>query len=339
MGREWAADVSVLQDKALPTRCTPKNWSKTAVLVVIAVLVGVVRGDLEADALLNVSYVGSAAIHCHDGTDPACVPSLRVTPAAAARTGAVWAREAVPLDEAWEATLTVRMAAGASTACPALDESQPTCVQRGGHGMAVVVQDAAADPLTVIGDGGNGVGYAGIAGAAAVEFDTWFDAALDDLHDNHVGVQAGGPGVPLTAAHADGLGFSAELPDLGDGEAHRLRVAYAPVLDRGVLHPELCAATGSCGRLQSTEALASLLAAGMGDSAPLGSLHVYVDGAAEAVLVAAVGLRWAVPRSSARAGVTLGVTASTGDAQWQTHDVESWEICRAGVCRAVFQPS
>lgn len=294
-------------------------------------------GQLLASALANLSLVGDAEIYCHDGTDPGCAPAVRLTQAGTSRVGAAWVRAAVDPSAGWEVTLTVRMTAGGATACPVVGSAGASCLQRGGHGLALVVQDSQASPLLSIGTGGRGLGYAGLAGAVVAEFDTWYDPDLDDLYDNHAAVLAGGPAAAASPDHAGDLAATAELPDLGDGEAHVLRVVYAPVFDPDILHPVRCVAIGACGRLESTERLGELVAAGMAD-AGTGTLTVWVDGAAEAALIAPVRLDWAVGRNSARAGVTVGVTAATGAMQWQAHDVERWEMCAAGSCSSVFVP-
>lgn len=300
----------------------------------LALCDGSALSDLTAT---RVSYAGDAQIVCHDGTDATCTPALRLTLAEAGQAGAVWWR--VPVDPAvpWEARFTVRMSRGGSTACPELDGAQSLCLQRGGHGMAFVLQDQAVAPLLVVGDGGPALGYGGLTGAVAVELDTWFDPPQEDLYNNHVAAMASGPTAQLDGGHAQALAASADLADLASGANRTFRVVYSPLLDPDLLHPVRCAAIGACDAVQTSEQLGRLLRQdplGTG----MGSLSVHADGSASPLFVAPVQLTFAVPLLSGRAGLTAGFTAATGDRQWQSHDVERWEMCVSGVCQPVFVP-
>ena len=76
------------------------------------------------------------------------------------------------------------------------------------------------------GDVGGGLGYHALPNSLAVEFDTFWNSEHDPLPvGQHVAVHSGG-----TAANNAGaapLG-SAQLPPIQDGNAHAVRIVYAP---------------------------------------------------------------------------------------------------------------
>lgn len=60
-----------------------------------------------------------------------------------------------------------------------------SCKVHGGDGFAFVLQ---LDPnvTSTLGQGGEGMGYAGIRNALVVEFDTWYNPEQGDLFTDHV---------------------------------------------------------------------------------------------------------------------------------------------------------
>jgi hypothetical protein len=59
----------------------------------------------------------------------------------------------------------------------------------GGEGFAFVLQGESPD---AIGDGGGGLGYAGIADHLAIEFDTFCNPGYDDISSNHIAIVSAG---------------------------------------------------------------------------------------------------------------------------------------------------
>jgi hypothetical protein len=248
--------------------------------------------------------------------------------------------------------------AGASPSCAELSEVNEFCATRGGHGFALVVQrdgaglgDGTGD-ATLVGTGGNQLGFGGLRNAVAVEFDTWFDAALVDPFDNHVAVQAERVrGAGLTADHRYHLALSPDLPDMGDGDVHSIRVVYRSALSDAALDPLRCGgASATCATevLQSSEHFAHLVENGVFDSA-LGVLEVFVDdfatprAMAPLALSSLLNLHAPLTGGAAPGFATLGITAATGARQWQTHRVWDWHMCSSnaggggGTCRWVFR--
>ena len=58
--------------------------------------------------------------------------------------------------------------------------------------------------------------YGGIQNAIAVEFDTWYDAELNDPYENHVAVLTRGVN-SLRADHGSHIGSCLDVPDITDG--------------------------------------------------------------------------------------------------------------------------
>ena len=95
-------------------------------------------------------------------------------------------------------------------------------------GIAFVVQTG---PDTAIGAGGGGIGYEGIAGSLAVEFDTYLNREdRNDPNANHIAVQTNGTGAN-TARHSstNTLAINSSLPfTIADGNVHDVRIVYVP---------------------------------------------------------------------------------------------------------------
>lgn len=68
--------------------------------------------------------------------------------------------------------------------------------KQGGEGIAFVLQGESPEAL---GDGGGGLGYAGIADSLAIEFDTFCNVGYDDLSSNHIAVVAAGVELAATS--------------------------------------------------------------------------------------------------------------------------------------------
>ncbi|HKY90357.1 MAG TPA: L-type lectin-domain containing protein [Nevskiaceae bacterium] len=85
--------------------------------------------------------------------------------------------------------------------------------EKGGEGLAFVLQGESPEAL---GNGGGGLGYAGIADSLAIEFDTFCNEGYDDLSSNHIAVVAAG--VELA---------SAAIPrDVDDGNVRYVWIDY-----------------------------------------------------------------------------------------------------------------
>lgn len=95
-------------------------------------------------------------------------------------------------------------------------------------GIVFVVHTAGAN---AIGPGGGYLGYEGIPGSLAVEFDTFFNGPGPDLNDpngNHVAIQSRGT-LPNTASHGPATLAINSSPGFGiaDGNVHTVNIVYA----------------------------------------------------------------------------------------------------------------
>lgn len=99
---------------------------------------------------------------------------------------------------------------------------------RGGDGLAFVLQNAAAG-TAAIGNGGGGLGYTGIPNSLAVEFDTFNNLTPDEPNSNHIAVYSGGTGPNDSLNAAFQLGVNGNLASqLRQDTPHTARLLYNP---------------------------------------------------------------------------------------------------------------
>jgi hypothetical protein len=140
---------------------------------------------------------------------------LRLTADKDYQTGAAWLFSQQPVGSGFTATFDWRIA-----------HTQAV----GADGFAFVIQNANG---LALGDGGDGIGYSGIANSLAVEFDTWqnlpeeFGGELGDPNDNHISVQSRRT-LSNSADPTFSLGSTATIPLLADGSVHNAKVTYVP---------------------------------------------------------------------------------------------------------------
>lgn len=187
------------------------------------------------------------------------------------------------------------------------------------------------------------MGYASLRNSLAVEFDTFADTPGDatSLHEpgeNHVSVHTRGFAAGNSPNHTYSLGHAAgaRLPDLAAG-IHLVRITYSPTFDAAAAAHPAFAGAGSA-------MLADLLLGGQTDapgapagSAPIfapsawasrgfGTLSVYVDDAAEPVLIVPMNLAATLDLAGTHGRAWVGFTASTGSRVWQVHDILAWHF-------------
>ena len=275
-----------------------------------------------------------------------CAPRLRLTPPRPFKAASVLRFQPVPVLGGWEAGFTLQLSDPARQCTRVKDASFGTashaaCTVAGGDGLAFVVHGDPAAGAGALGEGGGGLGYAGLRSALAVEFDTWYNPGADsgDLPWDHVAVQAS----PAGAGGAVGAGTATRVSGaplrvaLGDGAVHTVRVAY---------HASL--RTDWVSRFVGAPPLLQHLTAGA-DRRPVGTLGVWVDeaeagtgevagsapgraagGALLPTLALPLNINEALRLSADQAWV--GFTAATGGSAWQAHDVLSWYWCAAPGC-------
>jgi len=132
--------------------------------------------------------------------------------------GAVWSKKQVEVREGFTASFTFRMTNGH-------DNEQPDGSFPGADGIVFVVQNAGP---TALGKSGEGIGYAGMSTALAVEYDTYLNPGYGDPNGNHIAVQSGGLGQcrPEHVAPYN-LGITTDIVTMiPDGRIYHGRVDY-----------------------------------------------------------------------------------------------------------------
>ena len=159
-----------------------------------------------------------------DGGAGSTNSALQLTPPAGGQVSSVWYSTPQNVANGFTVWYAVKLtpAISGSNCCTA-------------DGLAFVIQNAAggkpADPvsgssetgsgLSVLGEGGGGLGYGGIDNSVALEMDTFYDSPWDPSDngsndDNHIALQSCGPGVANSPAH---LGTGNCLITLGNGNS------------------------------------------------------------------------------------------------------------------------
>jgi hypothetical protein len=195
---------------------------------------------------------------------------LRLTADQEGQTGAAWLPAKQSVQGGFETTFQWQISRSAQEA--------------GADGFAFVVQNASG---LALGDGGDGIGYSGIANSLAVEFDTLqnppeeFEGELGDPNDNHISVQSRGM-LSNSADPSFSLGSTTTVPFLGDGNVHTAKVVYVP-----------------------------------------GTLTIFLDDLTSPVLIVRVDLGTTLSLDNGQAWV--GFTAATGGRS-QAHDILSFSF-------------
>ncbi|MEO8658238.1 MAG: hypothetical protein ABI693_07195 [Bryobacteraceae bacterium] len=94
-------------------------------------------------------------------------------------------------------------------------------------GFAFVIQKASVNAIGASGLGGY-LGYEGIAGSLAVEFDTYLNSDFADPNANHVAIQSGGTGANTSTHGPATLAMNSSLPfTIADSAVHTAVIVYA----------------------------------------------------------------------------------------------------------------
>jgi hypothetical protein len=212
------------------------------------------------------------------------------------------------------------------------EQGSEWCQARAGDGVALVLSKGGGD-LPGVGEAGSGMGYQGIRGSLALEFDTRENYEHGDVSSNHISWQSSGPGLPNSASHAASLSHTSLIPLLADGYGHRVRVRYDPKLDiEHVQDPTF--------DFNSRASAAKLLAWGGGwvggwvegsggDNDEVwgpspGVMTVWIDDLSRPVLVSPINLP-ALLALSPDDRVFLGLTSSAGEAYARV-EIKSWSM-------------
>lgn len=131
--------------------------------------------------LADLSLVGSAT---------AVDNGIQLTAATAFERSAVWYRRSMDVVNGFTTYFAVQLSEGT-------DSNQRDGYDPGADGFAFVLQNRS---LAAIGDAGQGIGYSGIPGALAIEFDAYRNDGFYDPNGNHLSIQRPVSGI-LTASH------------------------------------------------------------------------------------------------------------------------------------------
>jgi hypothetical protein len=133
--------------------------------------------------------------------------SLRLTPAISNQSGSAWYSNAQSLACGFETSFRFQI-------------TNPT--GNGADGFAFVIQN---NDDRVLGEFGESMGYGGIENSIAIEFDVFQNPF--DLDGNHISVQTNG--IFANNSHPDySLGSTSKIPDISDGNSHRIKIIYSP---------------------------------------------------------------------------------------------------------------
>eukprot|EP01090_Pellita_catalonica_P014001 TRINITY_DN3460_c0_g1_i5.p1 TRINITY_DN3460_c0_g1~~TRINITY_DN3460_c0_g1_i5.p1 ORF type:complete len:373 (-),score=40.82 TRINITY_DN3460_c0_g1_i5:6-1124(-) len=131
--------------------------------------------------------------------------NIRLTPASNDKRGAVWFKEMIGIKNGFISKFKF-------------------CIRNAGaDGFAFVIQCASPK---VLGEGGSGLGYQGVAKSLAVEFDNYASVdRCEDPNGNHISIHTNGK--RANSAHHDySIACNIEIPPLADGEVHSVEVVY-----------------------------------------------------------------------------------------------------------------
>ena len=176
----------------------------------------------------GLNYAGDAELvslqgplECFSGAE-GCVSAVRLTKSEKNSTGAVWYNTMQRVELGFEATFSFRINE-LSQHCKTAVVIEERCMERGGDGIAFVVHENGYNKA--LGADGASIGYGGIDNSIAVEFDTWYNADLGDVYQNHVAVHTLGR-QPNTPSSRSRLAGTVRIPNLADGNRHTARVRY-----------------------------------------------------------------------------------------------------------------
>lgn len=168
--------------------------------------------------------------------DAYCFEKLRLTPSEQHRRGAAWHQRTQRVVDGFETLFTIQITNEARLCKSVRALVSKTllyerCAYTGSDGLALVLRGGGAP--AALGRGGGSLGYGGLSQALAIEFDSWANTELGDIHYNHVSVQTGGPLGAVEAHEGHSLATAALPPEvypkgLADGKAHLVRVRYTP---------------------------------------------------------------------------------------------------------------
>ena len=185
--------------------------------------------------------------------DGYCYEKLRLTPSEQFKRGAAWHRATQRVIDGFELLLTFQIdnAARLCKTVRALVTGTllyERCAHTGSDGLALLFRGGG--PPTALGGGGASIGYGGLNRTLAIEFDTWHNSEMSEMHYDHVSVQTGGPSTPVGAHREQYLSAvsldPASYPQgLADGKAHLVRIRYTPGFDATLLRHGPTASTNN----------------------------------------------------------------------------------------------
>ena len=266
----------------------------------------------------GLNMVGSAAPYvlqgigeCFDGKT-GCVNAIRLTSMVKNSSGAVWYNTMQRVDLGFETTFCFSIDREQEQHCQTPVVQKKNCMFRGGDGFALVIHDNGY--YSSLGTNGGDLGYGGIDNSIALEFDTWYNAFLGDIYQNHVAIHTMGKAMNSPFSHSR-VSSTSNIPVLADKNRHCVKVRYQPWIDNEALVDKSFSASPYAAQFLRTGS---------------GLLQVWIDDFTRPVLTAPLNINSTLALDGGLAWI--GFTASTGTAS-QNHFIYSWSFT-SGVCRA-----
>lgn len=179
-----------------------KHLSRPAFLAAVAPSLALLSLASEARADLTFGDFNSSSGLSLVGSASTVGGRLRLNATGTGTTGAAWATTLQDVSQPWTTSFKVQLGSGL------------------GSGFAFVLQGQGPGAL---GLGGCGMGFDGLNGCIAIEFDTQLDvfcgsSLTADGQIPHVALNSGGVG--------SNLGNTSWVPDFADGQEHLIRITY-----------------------------------------------------------------------------------------------------------------
>ena len=146
---------------------------------------------------------GHAQMTTYGSTTGSCDCYL-ITDEVGWQSGSIWSPNSIDLNNSFDFTFDINVGD--------IDAA-------GADGLVFVLRQEPGEP----GGGGGGIGYEGILNSIGVEVDTWMNADMGDIPQDHIGVNSNG------VINHD-LVAPVALPNIEDGEFHSFRITWNPLI-------------------------------------------------------------------------------------------------------------
>jgi len=269
---------------------------------------------------MNETLFGHRKEYKESPRDKMCPLRVRLTPSEPHKKSSMWYSQGQEVLRGFECGFTFEISDQSRT-CRKVKTANfgvnqyEACRVHGGDGFAFVIH-SHPNGTSTLGDGAEGLGYAGIANSLAVEFDTWTNSNYSDVWMDHISVHSNGREAN-SADERSQFGIQKDHP-LADGKSHRIKIRYFPEIKMEYLKV-----------FTASPALLPFIKDN-GEGRRIGTLVVWADDMKEALMAMPINLSVLLTLDQGKA--LLGFTSSTG-LSWEKHDITSWYCCEDPPCR------